>query len=514
MTKFYFLILSFLLFFGSALNAETASQSEKLLTLKFQDTQELVAAIDQLEPAQLETTRRLILYTFDARCTEQTAIDFASLVSFSNLRILELHSLSNPVIHQNPFYSPLIADSVLSIPILPTLEKIAFHRLHLEYNSGGHQQYAYPFDKVEAIFEKLSSFPKLRSLILGGEFFHMYDVFYKYRENQASPLMHHLPLLEELELSENSCVYSFSFCYPSTFFVDIDKLTQLRSLSFSGRGKLTQEILDKIPQLEQLEELNLNFTTFIDYEPARQLAPLPHLKRLHVRGLRHSQFPHKGIFLSSPFVESYPELEFLDFSGSTFFPGEQNGYGSLMDLNRHPNLKHLVLVGCEFTAAHIEQLNHMHFPSLTSLSMWSTAVRGVDWNQLAPKLQYLNLDQTNIGGKDIASIALLSQLEELHLNSTKVPGSTIKKLATLSHLRKLDLGGNKLTGADFSALARLPSLRFLGLVDAELMMDDLEGLKQLQQLEVLDLRGSRNPNITHELLQNVQKALPNTKVLF
>jgi hypothetical protein len=99
----------------------------------------------------------------------------------------------------------------------------------------------------------------------------------------------------------------------------------------------------------------------------------------------------------------------------------------------------------------------------------------------------------------------LTQLKDLYINNNKL--KVVKDLENLTQLTWLELSSNQLT--DLKGLEKLTKLEFLNLYNNQLT--DLKGLEKLTQLGELELRD--NPDLTKAQIDELQKALPNCRII-
>ena len=114
---------------------------------------------------------------------------------------------------------------------------------------------------------------------------------------------------------------------------------------------------------------------------------------------------------------------------------------------------------------------------------------------------YLHDNQlTNVKG-----LEKLTQLEELYLYGNKL--TDVKGLEKLTKLKRLSLQNNQLT--DVTGLEKLTQLTWLNLWNNRLT--ELKGLEKLTQLKTLNL--IENPDLTKAQIAELQKALPNCRII-
>jgi Leucine-rich repeat (LRR) protein len=474
--------------------------------LHFNDENELHALIESLDEETIANTKYLTLQWVGwNNWYEKNPIDFSNLKIFENLEELDLIA-DYEIQFGSPGSSPehpIVMESLITLPIMEKVKRLKIARFSLYYyeNVG-----RYPEDLVREFLDTINQFPLLTSLQLSDGFF--FNIFDGIISEGVSSHLGDLKL-EELDISENGLNRKYATIYRDDFLKDLSKLKDLKKLNLAGGARLSDETLQELSRVPQLESLKIS-NTFVNSTNAT-LGPLLNLKELdYIPFKTFLNWPHSfewHLNLSSPFVSSYPQLEVL-----TIHINEKTN-PTIMDLNQHPNLKKLIADESVINDYTIEQMNHMQIPHLKELYMRETKVKGVKWDSFAPSLTTLWLTQTITSPKDMTAIGNLTELEDLNLAYTKISGSSIKKLKNLQSLRRLNLNGNNLNFADFSSMSSLANLEVLYISDADLQMDDLETLKTLKQLKLLEIYGLRNYNITREHIQKLEMALPNTRVI-
>lgn len=177
------------------------------------------------------------------------------------------------------------------------------------------------------------------------------------------------------------------------------------------------------------------------------------------------------------------EMEDLNLGGIN-----DNITGDLSDLKGMTNLKKLVLESGQITGALSDVTN---FSNLQSLVMDNTKLHGelselADLDRTNPSLTSLNLGATQVRGE--LSDLNWSKVKELYLSSTQIYGE-LTKLGGFKALERLEVGTTGLRG-DFSGLSAVPTLKILGLSYTELK-GDLRKLVSLDNLQSLYLSGDQ-----------------------
>ncbi|MGI6416217.1 MAG: leucine-rich repeat domain-containing protein [Thermoguttaceae bacterium] len=127
----------------------------------------------------------------------------------------------------------------------------------------------------------------------------------------------------------------------------------------------------------------------------------------------------------------------------------------------------------------------------------------------APKLHYLNLQQTDITNDAIRQLDGAARLHQLTLDVTRVGDLGLQHLARLQNLEDLSLDQTNITSAGLRHLADLKDLRWLSLRDTAITDTGLESLYHLDKLRELDLTGTR---VTPQGISRLQSRLPGLAV--
>jgi Leucine-rich repeat (LRR) protein len=292
--------------------------------------------------------------------------------------------------------------------------------------------------------------------------------------------------------------------------VRIAEIKTLKKLDLSHTYASDRSI-EKLPQLQQLEELILDTCEFITDASLNYLRANKNLKRLVLRGTDVTD-------VGMPHLAQLTGLKRLDISHSML------GDVGLESLSALVELEELNLGGNLITGMNLNSLKLL--PKLKKLSFHGIQRRnaGACWS---PRITDLDLD----------TISLLSNLEELDLGigislgrvkPTTVRGAEgggncrvtggiqmtdlgLAKLTKLKKLRRLDVSGAQLTPEGIKVLASLPQLERLSLWNCVKLDDSAaEALAAMPKLANLDLSNTLVGDKTLERLA----ALPNLKFLY
>lgn len=406
-----------------------------------------------------------------------------SLTITKNLNVVSIVK-DVPVLH----VKALPDDLILSLPVLPSLEKFSIPNLELFLSQAS----------IDAFFNHLAQIPSLKSLDLRGNYFLYADK----NINSISALQN----LEELSIAD-----------------------QLGNEDLSAKIKGLKDL----PNLKSLDIHNVKY--FYSKNPSNDLAFLLSLPLNHLNVSDCFQrkfdwtFPWKRIPVNLP-TESNRDIRSLHLNGvdfqslnfNTITPNLESlsiartdlSRLSFFDLSASSQLKALNLSEAILSQENIEQMGMVTFFEMEMLDLSHTKVKSMHFDVFAPNLKVLNLAHSNVGNGDLGKISNLSELKELNLEQTNVSGSGIKKLVLLKNLKKLNLSGSKIRNENAGLLANLENLEKLNLSQCDLSLIDFHQLAELTQLKEIDLRGITNGNINAKLIDDLRQKLPNCKILF
>lgn len=132
------------------------------------------------------------------------------------------------------------------------------------------------------------------------------------------------------------------------------------------------------------------------------------------------------------------------------------------------------------------------FPRLESLDLSETDAQD-DWLTVIrtlSSLRELNLSRTEIGDVGLQHLAGQTLLRELVLDYTKVTDEGFGPMSRLPKLSSLSLYATKVRGSKLTQLAICPNLRVLRLSETPITDETLSGLAQLRNLTNLDISGT------------------------
>ena len=275
---------------------------------------------------------------------------------------------------------------------------------------------------------------------------------------------------------------------------DIDRLTALKTIKrldlsltyVSDRG------VERLKQLDQLEDLNLYAAEFITDAALAFLRGQRQLKVLNLRGTDVTD-------TSLAYIAELPGLRSLDIS---FTQITDVGMEHLASLGQ---IEELNLGGNKISGVGLHVLKLL--PKLKKLSFYGIQRRNAGWCW-APVITDFELE----------TIALLSGLEDLNIGlgvglgtprptdlgpadgeaecriagGTRITDLGLTKIAQLKKLRQLDLSGTAITANGLKTLASFPKLQRLNLWNVA-ALDDAAApyLEALTSLTSLDLSNTR-----------------------
>ena len=126
------------------------------------------------------------------------------------------------------------------------------------------------------------------------------------------------------------------------------------------------------------------------------------------------------------------------------------------------------------------------------------------------KLSALHLTGSDVSDSGLSHLESLTALSELHLGFTQATDSAIAHVRGLANLSDLNLRRTRITDAGLSHLTGLTKLSALDLVGTRITDAGLAHLKSLSNLKTLEVRDT---HVTDAGARELQKALPNLKII-
>lgn len=266
---------------------------------------------------------------------------------------------------------------------------------------------------------------------------------------------------------------------------------------FDFSGKISDNGMQDIIYMTQLQTLDMSHVTWRAASASEffEKGKFPLLKTLNLNHPKTTKiFP---LLLFSSFAENLENLSMqgVDFTGS-----------NLKDLAQLASLRVLDLCYATFGPEHIEQTQLTSLEMLEELKLDYTKFRKAAFEIFSPNLKHLSLKGSNITSSDVSRISNILNLETLNLSSTSISAASIKKLAKLPSLKELSLADTDMSKADFSLMQNLETF---DLSQCILSVQSFISLQNLKNLKELCLKGIINKNISDEMIQDLQAALPN-----
>lgn len=228
--------------------------------------------------------------------------------------------------------------------------------------------------------------------------------------------------------------------------------TQLKHLTVRCGGHLTNEHIDALAALTELQTLRLPHSPFISSAAAlRLLRPRrPSLQRLE---LRKACLDADGMAA----LGDLTALRHLDISWSRL-----HWEGSRL-LQRLTLLEKLALRDTSIDEATVNDIALL--PALRHLDLGNnklSATSAAALRPLAPHLQSLNVQGNTTLGEGACAFSQLTALTALSLARTGAGEESLQALAALPHLQHLDVAWNQLTTRGACAVLEMTSLLRLG----------------------------------------------------
>ncbi|MBN1972192.1 MAG: leucine-rich repeat protein [Sedimentisphaerales bacterium] len=265
----------------------------------------------------------------------------------------------------------------------------------------------------------------------------------------------------------------------------LTKLKLLKKLNFTkGKCFISNDGLEQIAQIPNLEELNLETRGDPTDEGLAHLVKLRSLKRLKLTNLHLTD---KGFSTLS----KIKTLEHLELPGPDSIT--DTGESSFSSMS---NLRSLVInksrgAGDNYTDKSLESLSKCKF--IEELTISSPDITDAGLAHLAKLTNLKNLNLTycdNITNKGLANLAALKSLRVLYIYGGQITVSGINHLNSLTNLTRLDIYGYEPDGAtlDLSGLTSLEKFRThhqskLGKYTDE-DLKSFSGLKNLKWLHI------------------------------
>ena len=270
----------------------------------------------------------------------------------------------------------------------------------------------------------------------------------------------------------------------------IAELSALRVLTFAGEH-VDETALVNLSKLNDLEELDLSTTSYVDGQALHHLRAMHRLKALSLYQV------HRGIYEEhlKP-LQHLPALEFVGYSGSDTLSDTGLEY-----LAHIPSLRHLDISGDlqtvpEYTERGLEQLQYVSQLETLNLSFTAARSQGLKVLRMLKHLRELYLSGTELEDNSLEFLKSLEELRILQLNDTDVTDEGLVHLAGLKNLEELHLENTRTTGAGLRALVGLTKLHTLSvgnlLATSGFETESLAVLAK-NSIKVLTINNGRSP---------------------
>lgn len=268
----------------------------------------------------------------------------------------------------------------------------------------------------------------------------------------------------------------------------LDAIRERRLTALHATGQMTDEVLERVSRLEQIEELDLNGSRAITDAGLRHLARLPRLRHLDLGGCAVGD-EGAAVLARLPRIETVVlawtgvtdagvehlagcgELSVVDLSGT------RTGDGAIRALTGKSRLRHF-RSGEEVTDAGLAHFRE--FPAFRTWSGNDAPLHLFSYDE-HPNLLQLRGRFTDAG---LAHLARCEGLFALNLDSNRlaVTGAGLVPLAALPHLEALSFDAKD---ADMPHIAALPRLRHLVCQDTVAGDEGFAALARSRTLEYL-----------------------------
>lgn len=321
---------------------------------------------------------------------------------------------------------------------------------------------------------------------------------------------------------EISSVQSLSVSGPAATherIVSLASLPNLRSLRVD-QSAINDATVAAIAQFPKIEDIQLDRCLISD-ESLGSLALCKTIKRIRVPRTKVSD---AGL----AYIKNLEQLELLDLTEC-----EQISDAGLAHLAGLTKLRILSLSGPRNTEVGMPHLSDMTklkefslFRTRAGNAALATVARARDMTKIKlrdsaittegvvehigkfPNLIALELSENPIEDAALEEIGKLRKLEDLNLLRTRITDAGVKFLIGCK-LKRLNLDDTSVGDAAVSYITQIPTLEFLHLGKTAITDEGLEELKSLPQLKDLILT---NTGLSPVAVEQLQKALPKTKI--
>ncbi len=189
--------------------------------------------------------------------------------------------------------------------------------------------------------------------------------------------------------------------------------------------------------------------------------------------------------------------------------------GTLEILGTNRSFRRVGLKACErVNQAELSLLTPENFPALDSLDI---ATNNLNWKGSLtpltrnPKLDYLDIQQTQITTAHLEALLKLKSLKRLNVGTNEFGDDAFKVFAQMPQLTELEVGYNKnISDAGVKCLAKLTNLEKLGLPWTQITESSLTVIAGLPRLKYLDVAGC--PKLTSQARLQFKRKRPDVAI--
>lgn len=245
-----------------------------------------------------------------------------------------------------------------------------------------------------------------------------------------------------------------------------------------GDNNLGESTYRRMGELQALQSLRITDGT-LSVEEAQYLARIPKLKHL---GLEC----HVSRGALAELAES-KSLRDLSITDRSFDDEALKGIGDLT------SIEHIVIYGTAVTGKGVAEIGNIEGLCHLDLGLNPGIADGDHrWILKLQALEYLRLEETEIGDRALESISQHQQIKQLELGFTNITGGGVQPLCLIRQLEELDLTCTAVTDEAISRIAELPNLENLTLDCCILLTDEATvSLAKMKRLKHLRLGSTR-----------------------
>lgn len=245
-----------------------------------------------------------------------------------------------------------------------------------------------------------------------------------------------------------------------------------------GDKNVGESTYRRMGELQALESLSITDGT-LSVKEAQYLARIPKLKHL---GLEC----HVSSGALAELAES-KSLHDLSITDRSFDDEALKGIGGLT------SLEHIVIYGTAVTGKGVAEIGNIDGLRHLDLGLNPGIADGDHrWILKLQALEYLRLEETEIGDRALESISQHQQIKQLELGFTNITGGGVQQLCLIRQLEELDLTCTAVADEAISRIAELPNLEKLTLDQCTLLTDEATvSLAKMKRLKHLRLGSTR-----------------------